>query len=374
MEVGFSILKNEYIKANDCDYHSTTDFQIRCPFCFEPLFLKKGDKQIPHFSHYDISINAKTCELRAKKVSFYFSNTDISDSKGQTILQHYFVFANCFAIFMGLSTDIDNSLLRYGTNQSQIDEIKFYTLEQIKQLNKYDILPQDYLGKFIESNIFFYLYKLKLDNLIDKKNDTQIKNEFVNAFFHFSEKFHAHEFNFVEIGIEYRKSNPFYDCSIEANKTTNQIFVEEKKEMITQSLKYAFNKNEIQIIIGVLKLTEKNPCYCLHPNLIQLIENDFFATGAKQSISLKKILLFLGQDNCFLFKKKMLGPFWIGRLKDIDNFNLRLSLILSFSGRQTKDNPFYKNFPAITNKLILVYGDDYKNAKEEYLKLIKRKL
>lgn len=372
MEVGFSILMKEFIKAADCDYHSTSDYQIRCPFCFEPLFLKRGTKMVPHFSHYDISLNAKTCELRAKSVNFYFEKSDITEGKGQTLLQHYFVFANCFALFMGIPANNDFSILNKTFNQQQIDNIKFYTLDEIKRLNKHGILPEDYLGKFIESNIKFYLYKLNMESILEKKDAEKIKQEFVKSFFFFTEEYNNHHFNFVESGIEYRRNNTFYNNFEESAKPTLPQIIEEKSETIKQLLKVAFNDLEIKEIFSILKLSDKNPCYSIAPNMIPFIENDIFETNEKKSISLKKILLFLGQENYFLYKRKELGSYNIARIKDVDDLSLRLSLIMNFSGRQTKDNLFYKYFPAITNKLILIHEPEFKIAKNKYLTLIKK--
>lgn len=372
MEVGFSILKKEYIKPEDCDYRSTIDYQIRCPFCFEPLFLKRGTKMVPHFSHYDISINAKTCELRAKNTNFYFDKSDITESKGQTLLQHYFVFANCFALFMGIPANNDFDILQQKYDNSQIDEIKNYTLDEIKRLNKNDILPEDYLEKFIESNIKFYLYKLNIESILDKKDTDQIKKEFVNSFFFFTDQFNNHNFNFIELGIGYRKNNSFYTEFEESAKPTLPQIIEEKSDTIKQLLKIAFNDFEIKEIFSILKLSDNVPCYSIAPNMIPFIENDIFETNEKKSLSLKKILLFLGQENYFLYKGKELGSYSIGRIKDVDDLQLRLSLIMNFSERKTKDNLFYKYFPAITTKLILIHEREYKIAKSKYLNFLKK--
>lgn len=372
MEVGFSILKKEYIKAEYCDYRSTTDYQIRCPFCFEPLFLKRGTKMVPHFSHYDISLNAKTCELRAKSVNFYFEKSDITEGKGQTLLQHYFVFANCFALFMGIPANTDFSILDQTFNQQQIDNIQNYTLDEIKRLNKYDIIPEDYLCKFIDSNIRFYLYKLNMESILEEKEAENIKQEFVKCFFFFTDEFNKHHFNFVEIGIEYRKGNSFYNDFKESAESILPQLIEKKSEIIKQLLKVAFNDLEIKVIFSILKLSHEIPCYSINPNLIPFIENDFFETNEKKSISLKKIFLFLGQNNYFLFKRKEIGTYWIGRIKDVDDLQLRLSLIMNFTERQTKDNLFYKYFPAITTKLTLIHETKFESAKNQYLTLINK--
>ena len=87
MDVAFSLIKRDYIFASDCNFDDTSNLQIRCPFCFEPLFLKSGSTKKDHFSHYAESLNSADCELRAK--SYYSSYSEFeSETKGQTLLKH----------------------------------------------------------------------------------------------------------------------------------------------------------------------------------------------------------------------------------------------------------------------------------------------
>lgn len=105
MDVAFSLIKRDYVFSSNCNYDDTANLQIRCPFCYAPVFLKAGSSKKNHFSHYSESLNSEDCELRAK--GYYSSYSEfVSETKGQTLLKHYRFFSNLYAMYMGIPKDI----------------------------------------------------------------------------------------------------------------------------------------------------------------------------------------------------------------------------------------------------------------------------
>ena len=72
MNLGYSLLLGEYVKAEEIEYHDCEHWQIVCPACKEPLF--KGKRETPRVTHYlshygkDKAYVAE-CEARVKSVS-----------------------------------------------------------------------------------------------------------------------------------------------------------------------------------------------------------------------------------------------------------------------------------------------------------------
>ena len=181
MDIGYSIILNDSIFASDCTYDDTANLQIRCPICFEPLFLKSGSTNKNHFSHYAESLNSEECELRVK--SYYSSNSEFeSETKGQTLLKHYRIFSNLYAIYLGIPKDLTLfsndqyeaiikpaiELVKQGETELELelqrDNMKDFLTLSLKILFNAIISLNLEIPDF---NTFYELYKESIQNFLD---------------------------------------------------------------------------------------------------------------------------------------------------------------------------------------------------------------
>jgi len=79
-------LGGKKINADECDYFSYTKLKLRCPFCREPVHLKKGDYKKSHFAHFPGTDpkQVEECELRASDSNNYTTFNSIIN-RGQRL-------------------------------------------------------------------------------------------------------------------------------------------------------------------------------------------------------------------------------------------------------------------------------------------------
>jgi len=88
-------LAGETVYPEECDFHSYKELLLRCHFCGQEVYLKKGSIRKPHFAHFSGTDpkQVEQCELRA---SSYGKNTQINSfikNRGQRleIFQQHFL-------------------------------------------------------------------------------------------------------------------------------------------------------------------------------------------------------------------------------------------------------------------------------------------
>ncbi len=370
MDVAFSLIKRDYIFATDCNYDDTANLQIRCPFCFEPLFLKSGGTNKDHFSHYAESLNSADCELRSR--SYYSSYSEFeSETKGQTLLKHYRMFSNLYSIYMG----IPKQLVLFS--DTQYEEIIAPTIELIKRGTS-DLeqeLQRDNMKDFLslslktlfnaitimnleipELNIFYELYKESMQgflDLIDKrifdynKQGTELLNKKLQQKIIKTEKYSQHLLEQVLANREY------------VIKTLATRFsIAEIKLMLFGGI----IKKNIDIHNSILRLTESIKKKTIVSLKTINGKRNFMSTKYIKYISeidVFKISLFLGQQNIIFYNshnpKKNITEYKIYLLNPNIDFFERLSRISSFSTSQKSLFFNYYNWGPIPKRNYPIY-------------------
>lgn len=365
MDVAFSLIKRDYIFAADCNYDDTANLQIRCPFCFEPLFLKSGTTNKDHFSHYAESLNSADCELRAK--SYYSSYSEFeTETKGQTLLKHYRMFSNLYSIYMGipkqltLFSDIQYEeiisptieLIKKGTSalelELQRDNMKDFLSLSIKTLfNAITIMNLE----IPELNIFYELYKESMQDFLDLI-DKRI-------------------FDYNKQGTELLKKK-LKQKIIKTEEYSQQLLdqILENRKYVIETLATRFSIEEIKLILfgGIIKkhIDIHNSILKYGEAIKKSLEKKKYVViecvdGKKQTftsidyvskydknisnIDCFKISLFLGQKNILFYgiknNKKQTTEYKIHLINPNIDFFERLSRISSFS---TSQNSLFFNY------------------------------
>ncbi len=375
MDVGFSLIKRDYIFASDCNYDDTTNLQIRCPFCFEPLFLKSGSTKKDHFSHYAESLNSADCELRAK--SYYSSYSEFeAETKGQTLLKHYRMFSNLYAIYLGIPKDLilfsDSQyneiikpvieLVKQGKSELELelqrDNMKDFLNLSLKSLFNAIIILNLEIPEYI---IFYDLYKKSVQDFLDLIN--------------------KRIFDYNNQGSDLLKK------SLKTNNNTEPVeYSQQLLEQIVQNYEYVintlakrFSTAEIRIMLfgGIIKKNTDIHNYI--QKLKQSIEKKF--TGSYMTITGKmqpcmypnvskyttevdchKMSLFLGQENVIFYRtlnhKKNIKEYRIHLIKPNINFFERLARISSFSKSQKSLFYEYYKWGPISNREYPIFNQE----------------
>lgn len=357
MNFAYSLIKRDYIFAESCNYDDTSNLQTRCPFCYEPVFLKAGNSKKNHFSHYSESFNSKECELRAK--SFYKNYSDfVTETKGQTLLKHYKSFSYLYAIYMGVPKDIvffttelyENlvisckELILNGTTQLELElqqnHMKEFLILSLKSLLNCII---NFKLEIPQLNLFYELY---LESI----------NQFLKCF-------EKRYFDLDELGVKFikQKLNEEQNSENKLERLYTQITT--NSDYIVNTLSKRFSIEEIHTIcFCLLQRENKEIGLCLKKLKQSILQNNTKSyktiTGkigsyvdAKSiqhisNIDFFKISLFLGQENAFAYehKSKIKKNVKIQFLLINPNINFfeRLSKITVFSTSIKSD--FYKYF------------------------------
>ncbi len=386
MDVAFSLIKRDYIFAANCNYDDTANLQTRCPFCYEPVFLKAGSTKKNHFAHYSESLNSADCELRAK--SYYSNYSEFeSETKGQTLLKHYRIFSNLYAVYMGVPKDI----ILYSAEQ--INDLINPTIDIIKQgTAELEIeLQRENMKDFLSLSLKILLNAIINQNLqIPAIPDFYaLYKESIQDFLNYTEKrildYEALGKNLLLAKLQKLKEMQNEDYS-------QQLFeqITNNKEYVINTLSTRFSVSEMKIILfgGIIKKNTDilNCLNKLRSNLIKKYtekmqcvdgkEREFLSTRSTKyiyDIDPFKISLFLGQENVVFYtgknKKNKQYEDRILLINQNINFFERLSKIKLFSTSEKSD--FFKCYtwgPIIKRNYGIYRIQNPDLIKKEYLK------
>lgn len=382
MDVAFSLIKRDYIFAANCNYDDTANLQTRCPFCYEPVFLKAGTTKKNHFAHYSESLNSADCELRAK--SYYSSYSEFeSETKGQTLLKHYRIFSNLYAVYMGVPKDI----VLY-TNL-HINELILPTIDLINN-GKSDLeieLQRDNMKDFLSLSL-----KILLNSIINQKLNIPVCNTFYEIYKESIKDFLDYSNNRIldynSQGINLIKQK----LAILQNEDKKILFhnqIINNRDYIINNLSKRFSVEEIHKIFVCLLSRE---CKEVNRSLKQLSQQitkkytnyyisedgkrrnclDLSASKYLDKLDFHKISLFLGQENVFVYERIYEGINNIETnfilINDDFDFFGRLSKIGLFSSSENSDFfKYYKWGPIIKRHYKIFKWQKLKTLRPIYL-------
>ncbi len=318
----YSFVLRKLITADECNYSDTTRLQIRCPYCRQPVMLRKGDYISSYFAHYSTQrtytlggLNQKDCPNRVESEGCYSAPIEeFFNPHNQGLITQFAYFSQFFDEF-----------IHYSYIQGFIDE-------SIVTMMKQQILDRSLKGDPIARELRFpkmkEFYDLTLSHFLKKGNVTllrwysRIKIEhgvvlpswtelYIECLSQLSECYRSERFDFSSEGEKYQLALSAANTELVPCEHINKLYKE---------LRFHFTEVEALCILGLF----------YQPSNVILNENlQNAVTYARQlldiygSINVNKILSrFKGEilvrnvrfNLMFLKKSK--------RLKDIDTSEL----------------------------------------------------
>ena len=254
MESALSVVLNTYFFASECSYRDTYRFQLKCPACLEPVILRKGVINTPHFAHQNETLFIKKyCPLRTG--GEYSSAAEFErETYGQTLLKHFKYFSIHFDQFINLNED---NLTVY-TTQNSIDKIRLYLNRHYKENIYVQELLRPNMQDFFNNTVRHYLQKRKLPNkvmlYVTDNNLESIINNYLKLIEFFQEYFYNNrKWDFREEGKKHKELysidediiSKFYHASVDSTSYADNNNSNDKRNInIKKEEKFVYTEEQ----------------------------------------------------------------------------------------------------------------------------------
>lgn len=165
----YSLVLKKYITADECNYSDTTRLQIKCPYCYQPVMLRKGNYISSYFAHYSTTksytlggLNQDDCPNRTETgFSYSYPIDEFFNLHGQNLITQFAHFSQFFDDFIHYDSDpnisVDNFVIEKVKRQIDFIASEGNTIAQ--EL----LTPQ--MKKFYDLTLLHFLQKTNATTL-----------------------------------------------------------------------------------------------------------------------------------------------------------------------------------------------------------------
>lgn len=182
----YSMALKKYITAGECSYSDTSKLQIKCPYCYQPVMLRKGDFVEPYFAHYSTTktyslagLNSNNCPNRIESNGYGLDTIEnFFESHNQGLIVQFANFAPFFDEFIGYQKPYSE----YIFDQTKLKDLLKVKAEKGNKYAEELFLPQ--MREFFNITLYHYIYtavsyreskQLAFDSVINKLTDSYLK-------------------------------------------------------------------------------------------------------------------------------------------------------------------------------------------------------